>query len=242
MPVHKRTYASGKEVWFYEFNLPGATREDRVRVSGSGFATKKEAGDAEIARQIEEQQKRALVKIGASVSSAPIPKTFAMLLHEFFQQHVEKKLAPKTVERYREQAAYLSPELLAMPLADITPLHLSREWNRLLQCGGRTRRDKTPRPLSAKSVRSIAGVVSSAFLRAVKWGLVGINPVPNSEPPIPKKHEGMALLPIEQMQLIDSATGPWCLATLLEVAAATGARRGEVMALRWADIKAAASW
>src|SRR5580704_11667776 len=101
MPVFKRKYHSGQTMWAYEFNLPGATREDRVRVSGSGFATKKEAGDAEIARQIEEQQKRALVKIGASVSSAPIPKTFAMLLHEFFQQHVEKKLAPKTIERYR---------------------------------------------------------------------------------------------------------------------------------------------
>ena len=34
-----------------------------------------------------------------------------------------------------------------------------------------------------------------------------------------------------------SATGPWCLATFLEVAAATGARRGEVLALRWSDIQ-----
>jgi len=37
--------------------------------------------------------------------------------------------------------------------------------------------------------------------------------------------------------LIQSATGPWCLPTLLEVAAATGARRGEVLALRWSDIQ-----
>jgi hypothetical protein len=105
-----------------------------------------------------------------------------MLLEEFFRQHVEKKLAPKTIERYHEQAASLNPELLAMALADITPLHLNREWNRLLQSGGRTRKDKAPRPLSAKTVRSIAGVVSSAFHRAVKWGLIGINPVSNSEP------------------------------------------------------------
>ena len=113
--------------------------------------------------------------------------------------------APKTIERYHEQAACLNPELLAMPLADITPLHLNREWNRLLESGWRTRREKTPRPLSAKSVRSIAGVVSSAFLRTVKWGLIGVNPVTNNEPPVPKKHTGMALLPAEQMQLIHSA-------------------------------------
>jgi integrase len=95
----------------------------------------------------------------------------------------------------------------------------------------------TPRKaLSAKSVRSIAGVVSSAFHRAVKWGLVGINPVANSEPPIPKKHKGMALLPKEQMLMIESATGPACLPMFLELSAATGARRGEVLALRWSDI------
>jgi Phage integrase, N-terminal SAM-like domain len=134
-----------------------------------------------------------------------------MLLEEFFRQHVEKKLAPKTIERYHDQAASLNPELLAMPLADITPLHLNREWNRLLQSGGRTLRDKTPRPLSGKTVRSIAGVVSSAFHRAVKWGLVAANPVSNSEPPVPKKHHGMALLPTEQMLLIESAASPWCL-------------------------------
>ena len=44
------------------------------------------------------------------------------LLEEFFVQHVDETLAPKTVERYHEQAAYLDPGLLAMALADITPL------------------------------------------------------------------------------------------------------------------------
>ena len=55
-----------------------------------------------------------------------------MLLNEFFLQHADEKLAPKTVERYREQAVYLAPELLALPIAEITPLHLAREWKRLL--------------------------------------------------------------------------------------------------------------
>jgi len=43
-------------------------------------------------------------------------------------------------------------------------------------------------------------------------------------------------LPAEQMRLIESATGPWCLPMFLELSAATGARRGEVLALRWSDI------
>lgn len=62
--------------------------------------------------------------------------------------------------------------LLAMPLGEVTPLHLSREWNRLLKSGGHHRKTKQARPLSAKTVRHIAGLVSSAFARAERWGLV----------------------------------------------------------------------
>jgi integrase len=39
------------------------------------------------------------------------------------------------------------------------------------------------------------------------------------------------------MLLIDSTTGPLCLPMFLELSAATGARRGEVLALRWCDIE-----
>jgi hypothetical protein len=70
-----------------------------------------------------------------------------------------------------------------MTLGEITPLHLNREWNRLLKSGGHHRRTKAPRALSARTVRNIAGLVSSPFSRAIKWGLVTTNPVTNSEPP-----------------------------------------------------------
>ena len=122
-------------------------------------------------------------------------------------------------------------------IAEITPLHLSREWNRLLESGGHHRRTKAPRPLSAKTVRNIAGVVSSAFARAVRWGLVTNNPVSRREPPVPKKRRGMALTPAQQTLIYESASGPWCLPAFLEVSAATGARCGEVLALRWSDLQ-----
>jgi integrase len=150
---------------------------------------------------------------------------------------VDEKLAPKTIERYHEQAAYLDPELLRMPIAEITSLHLTREWNRLLARGGHHRYTKQPRPLSAKTVRNIAGVVSSAFARAIRWGLISINPATNSEPPRAKKHYGIALTAAQQAMVFAAASGPWCLAAFLEVAAALGARRGEVLALRWSDLQ-----
>src|SRR4051812_11299056 len=99
MSLYKRKYSFGKTVWSYQFALPGATRQDRKRISDTGFTTKKEASDAETARRIEEQQKQKLAKAGVSVR-ADIPKTLSTLLMEFFAQHVDLKLAPKTVERY----------------------------------------------------------------------------------------------------------------------------------------------
>ncbi len=169
--------------------------------------------------------------------AAEVPKTLATLLQEFLRQHVEEKLAPKTSERYHEQAACLAPELLAMPLAEITPLHLNREWSRLLKSGGHHRRTKKARPLSAKTVRNIAGVVSSAFGRAIRWGLVTTNPVTNSEPPIARKRIKKLLTPTEQDMVFEAATGPWCLPMFLRMAGSIAARRGEILALRWADIE-----
>ena len=65
------------------FSLPGSTRNDRRRISESGFATKREAEDAEARRRIEEQQKLELAKAGAGVAAKP-PTTLTQLLTEFW--------------------------------------------------------------------------------------------------------------------------------------------------------------
>jgi integrase len=234
MAVHKRTYESGRTVWFYVFDGPGSTRQNRRQIKESGFASKREAAVAEAERRIRVQREYE-VEQARAVVDAPLPRTLGDLLKEFLAEHAEKNLAAKTAERYREQAAYLSVELKTMPIESIRPLHLNREWNRLIEAGGHHRRTKEPRPLSKKTVRNIVGVVSSAFASAIKWGLISANPVEQSDPPTPKKHKGTALTPSQQRLLIDAATGCWCLAPLLEVSAASGGRRGELLALRWAD-------
>lgn len=238
MAVFKRKYPSGKTVWCFVINAPGSTRENRRQIKESGFATKAAAESAEAERRIAEQQRFELDQAG--FPDIPAPKTLSDLLRDFFAEHAERKLAQKTIERYREQAAYLHADLVSMPIAEITPLHLSREWNRLLDSGGHFRTSGQPRPLAPKTVRNISGVVSSAFARAVKWGLISVNPVPASEPPIPKRRRGSALTPSQQKLLIEAARGCGCLAAILEFSAATGARRGEVLALRWTDFESGA--
>jgi integrase len=88
-----------------------------------------------------------------------------------------------------------------------------------------------------QTVRNIAGVVSSAYTRGMRWGIAEVNPVEASEPPVPKKKEGIALTVEQQEQLIAGATAPWGMDVFLELDAATGARRGELLGLQWTDLQ-----
>ena len=77
MPVHKHKTRSGAIKWAYMFSLPGSSRNDRRRVSESGFATKREADDAEARRRIQEQQRLELEKAGSAVATKP-PRTLGL--------------------------------------------------------------------------------------------------------------------------------------------------------------------
>lgn len=235
MAIRKRKWKTAegvKTAWSYVFDAPGSTRQNRKQIFESGFDSKKEATDAEVARRIKAQRDFEL----QSATPAAIPGTLAGLLKEFFSEHGAKSLAAKTLRRYREMADYLDADLLSMPIPKIKALHLSREWNRLLTSGGRGR--KAGKPLSRKTVRNIAGLVSSAYTRGMRWGIAELNPVQASEPPVPKRKEGIALSVEQQEQLIAGATAPWGMGVFLELDAATGARRGELLGLQWADLQA----
>jgi integrase len=230
MAIFKRKLKSGGHVWAYWFDAPGSTRENRKQITASGFASKKAAQDAEAERRMQAQRDAEL----QTATPGAVPGTLESLLKEFFSEHGAKSLAPKTLDRYQDMAEYLDADLKAMQLPAIKPLHLSREWNRLLNSGGRGR--KAGKPLSRKTVRNIAGLVSSAYTRGMRWGIVETNPVQASEPPVPKKKEALALTTQQTELIIGAANAPWGLEAFLELDAATGARRGELLGLRWSDL------
>jgi hypothetical protein len=91
MAVYKRRNRAGKPIWYFMFSLQGSTRQDRRRISQSGFASKNDATNAEAQRRIEEQQKLELAKRGNAASQ--VPKTLATLMEEFFRQHVDEKFS-----------------------------------------------------------------------------------------------------------------------------------------------------
>jgi len=144
-------------------------------------------------------------------------------------------LSPKTLDRYRELAKYLHPDLMGTPLEDIKAMTLHEEWKRLKESGGHHRKTKELRPLAAKTVRNIASVVSAALSWAVLYGLIPHNPASDSRPPSGPKRKGVALAPSQTELLVSAAPAPW-LTDFLEVEAGLGVRRGEALALRWSDM------
>jgi hypothetical protein len=79
-----------------------------------------------------------------------------------------------------------------------------------------------------RTVRNIAGLVSSAYTLGIRWGIVEANPVRASEPPVPRKKEGVVLTIEQQEKLIASAEAAWG-----ECVPAPALARTPNLAMRW---------
>ena len=160
---------------------------------------------------------------------------FAGFLDEWFREHAERQCEPKTLERYHQLADYILPHIGTAKLQDLTALALERIFNRLKDAGGRDRKTKKARPLSAKTVHHIAGVVNVALSTAVRWKLIKLNPMDAVLLPKVTKKEARALDPSQVVWYLDAARA--CgLYEFLMIDSATGYRRGELLALTWPDV------
>jgi hypothetical protein len=55
-PFPGATVTNSRITWYYEFSGAGSSRDKRERFTASGFATRKEATDAEAARRLQVQR------------------------------------------------------------------------------------------------------------------------------------------------------------------------------------------
>ena len=81
-------------------------------------------------------------------------------------------------------------------------------------------------------------LIHPALERAVKWGLITANPADRATPPALVRHDVTAPSVADVQRLIAGAEaeGDEVLATAIALGAVTGARRGELSALRWSDV------
>ena len=212
----KRTLPSGKAVWCLSVYAGKDASGNRRRIFRSGFKRKTDA-DAALTQILQEANEGgALIK--------PDPRTFGEFLNQWLREYAERKVTLKTLERYRELAAHIAKEAGQTPLAKLSTLQIQRAYNHLLD-----------RNLSVKTVRHVHGVVHVALQTAIKWGLLRINPSAACElPPIPQR-EAKALDYDATARFMASCCGHW-LHDMLMVYVASGARRGELLSLRWSGI------
>lgn len=140
----------------------------------------------------------------------------------------------KTASSYRDLLTRINAEIGPLKLQDIRPDHLNRYYAKLAEPG---QNKLTGGPLSPKTIREHHRVISSILSLAVKEGLIPTNAAQRATPPKVPKHE-MDVFEADQLQAILQALEgepmKWRIVTTLLIA--TGARRGEIMGLRWENV------
>lgn len=89
--------------------------------------------------------------------------------------------------------------------------------------------------LSPRSVQNLRTLLGAALQHAMKWGYVARNVARLTNPPRLERKEVVPLSPMEARRLLEESKEDRLYA-LYTVALAIGLRKGEVSALRWADV------
>lgn len=92
------------------------------------------------------------------------------------------------------------------------------------------------RPLSPATIRRLHGVLRRALGQAARWGWIAHNYAADASPPRVHAPEVRPPTPAEVGRLFRLASGEDPTLAAFVILAATGARRSELVALRWSDI------
>ena len=124
-----------------------------------------------------------------------------------------------------------------IPLNDLSTLHLQQFYKKLLAEGRveRIEAQKQPKGLSAKTVRNIHQIISSALKLAIEQRLIARNPADGCALPKAERKE-MQTLPVEQLTSFLREAKDSGVYELYYLDLATGLRRGELLGLKWTDV------
>jgi integrase len=151
-------------------------------------------------------------------------------LRRWLRDYAAQNVAASTLQRYKgivEQ--HLVPGLGSLRLRDLRPAHIQAAYAAFARRDGRGPR------LSAKTIFEHHAVLREALNWAVRLQLLGRNPAQAVSPPRPQRPEMRVLSPADAQRLLE-VSRPTRYYSLIYLALATGARLGELLAVRWQEV------
>ncbi len=209
--------------WSYVIRVPDpATGVTKPRWVG-GFATEQ---DAKSARDDARVRARRGEYVNRSTS------TVADYLAEWADAHAAA-VKPKTLAGYRHDIDhYIVPRIGRMRLQALRPAVISKLYRDLSEHGGRD-----GRPLSATTISDIHRTLRKALADAVDIDQVlAANPAARSKRPKSASAEPRRIWTVEHLGLFLAEASSHRLFAFYRLAAYAGARRGELLYLRWAAL------
>ena len=188
--------------------------------------------------EVKEKLQKALAQAGKIDFAKTGKYTVTMWMNEWFENVAKIKVRPSSHQTYRGYIDHhIAPNIGNIPLEKLTTMDLQKLYRKLLNKGRveRVAAKQQPKGLSAKTVRNINQVISSAMDFAVAQKIILENPC--KAVALPKvEHKEMQTIPAEQLQVFlqeAKATGVY---EMYYIELATGLRRGELLGLKWTDI------
>ena len=160
---------------------------------------------------------------------------------ELVDRHLALLHAAETTRRSYRQAAgkHIRPLLGPVRITAITAEFLDDFYAELPRCREHCRDpepDHVCRPLHPATVRKVHYLLSGAYHRAVRWGWLDRSPTSEADPPPKPRPEPRPPTPDEAARILTAAWADPDLGLLVWLAMVTGARRGELCALRWCHL------
>lgn len=149
--------------------------------------------------------------------------TFEEFARSWLDEHTKLCVRASTFDRYQTIVnKHLLPTFGQHKLTDIAPAKVQKFVADLSKAG-----------LSPGTVRLILTILKAIFDHAIKLSYLKVNPAASIKAPRLAYKERVFLTPAELKKLIETA-GEY--KALILFAAMTGARRGEILGLKWGDI------
>ena len=188
--------------------------------------------------EVKEKLKQAIGETQALDITKAGKYTVGEWMEVWFQDYAKIKVRPSSHQTYQGYIHnHIQPNMGDIPLEKLTSLDIQKFYKKLLTQGrvDRVEAKGQPKGLSAKTVRNIHQILSSALKLAQEQRLILTNPAEGCA--LPRvEHQEMKTLTTVQLASFFQEAWESGVFELYYLELATGLRRGELLGLKWEDI------